>query len=167
VTYFSIIFTRVVSGTGLKNSSSPFLPISMEERESCYFFVKQKDKQSQTMRQPVVRRRWAYHLSRLQWNTAHSPHFGECGIPLLTSFYLTCNVCKYVCAGQILQLNFEADIFNRLSWNFVYMFNLDDNAWFTMWRHLKSNMAARTKWRTCYISCTLTIWVSNERAGYE
>jgi hypothetical protein len=35
-----------------------------------------------------------------------------------TSFFLTCKM--YVYAGQILQFNFEADIFNRLSWNFVY-----------------------------------------------
>jgi hypothetical protein len=63
----------------------------------------------------------------------------------------------YVCSDQILQLNFEAGIFNRLSWNFVYTFNLD-NAWFTMWRYSKSNSAdemAHTKWRTCYFYALL------------
>ena len=34
----------------------------------------------------------------------------------------------YVGSGEILELNFEVDILNRLSWNFVYTFTLDDNA---------------------------------------
>lgn len=36
---------------------------------------------------------------------------------------------NYVSSGEILQLNFEANIFNRLISNFVNMFRLDDNAW--------------------------------------
>ncbi|PRD23022.1 UNVERIFIED_CONTAM: hypothetical protein NCL1_47531 [Trichonephila clavipes] len=35
-----------------------------------------------------------------------------------------------ICSGGILQLKLKADVFNRLSLNFVNTFSLDDNACF-------------------------------------